>query len=385
MLNDPQSPAPGLLYIDDEAQALKYFRMAFSQKFETFTAGSGEEGLEVLAREGDRIAIVISDQRMPGMLGAEFLGHVRERHPNALRILTTAYSDLDSAIQAVNRGFIYQYVVKPWDVDELSIILLRAADYHRILTERNRLLRLKMTTLQRILCTDRLKWLLIHSRTLSERKQAAFRRALVSFIKAMPATPDLAAVGEGFQRNRFEVGKLVLDEYANASRCLDLMNSWDGAGEGQPLPAHLAEPLEALAARENGEVWSVSDSLRRFLSTLIDSGRLAPAELALTAGDAFAVRLAMSPGESSFDTNGLVREWFALLVGRETPEVSVRFFETLLALSLAGGTLGITVTPAGAPAPTFTLDFAPAAEPDQIEAIVDELYQNFSEADLSAL
>jgi hypothetical protein len=303
-----------------------------------------------------------------------------------LRILTTAYSDLDSAIQAVNRGFIYQYVVKPWDVDELGVILARAADYHRILSERNRLLGLKMTTLQRILCSDRLKWLLIHSRTLSERKQAAFRRALVSFIKAMPASPDLGAISrDGFQRSRFEAGRLVLDEYRNASRCLDLMNSWDGAGEGQPLPEHLAEPLRALAARENGEVWSVSDSLRRFLAALIDGGNLASAELALDAGDAFAIRLAMAPGESSFPTDGLVQDWFGLLVGRETPEMAVRFFETLLALSLAGGTLEITITPAGATAPVRTLGFAPAAEPDQIEAIVDELYRNFSEADLSAL
>ncbi len=58
---------------------------------------------------------MISDQRLPEMLGAEVLGIVREEFPSIVRIITTAYSDLESAIQAVNKGYIYQYVVKPWE------------------------------------------------------------------------------------------------------------------------------------------------------------------------------------------------------------------------------------------------------------------------------
>src|SRR5882757_9521456 len=142
MLTHDSNPTCGILYIDDEEKALKYFRMAFSGKFKVFTASSGKEGIELLRREAKHIGIVLSDQRMPEMLGAEILGIVREEFPTIVRVLTTAYSDLESAIQAVNKGHIYQYVVKPWEIPDLGMVLQRAADYHQVLAERNELLAL---------------------------------------------------------------------------------------------------------------------------------------------------------------------------------------------------------------------------------------------------
>jgi ActR/RegA family two-component response regulator len=156
MLNDQARNKCGVLYIDDEEMALKYFRRALADRFEVFTASSAREGLEVLRREADRIGIILSDQRMPETLGAEVLAAIREEFPSKVRILTTAYSDLKSAIDAVNKGHIYQYVTKPWDTDQLIMVLQRAADYYAVLTERNELLALKMTTLQRLICGDSL-------------------------------------------------------------------------------------------------------------------------------------------------------------------------------------------------------------------------------------
>src|SRR5690606_2127190 len=123
MLNQTPNSACGVLYIDDEEKALKYFRMAYSPDFKVFTASSGQEGIEILRRESKQIGVIISDQRMPEMVGAEVLEIARREFPMIVRILTTAYSDLDSAIQAVNKGHIYQYVVKPWDVDDLRMVL----------------------------------------------------------------------------------------------------------------------------------------------------------------------------------------------------------------------------------------------------------------------
>lgn len=203
----------GVLYIDDEEKALKYFRMALASKFSILTASSGEEGLALLRKEPGKIGIVVSDQRMPGMIGAEVLGAVREEFPQVIRILTTAYSDLDSAILAVNKGHIYQYVVKPWDVTELEMVLQRAADYHQILTERNELLRLKMSTLQRIICCDRIKWMLLEYGCGSESSASAFRNALHSLIRSLAALPPPGRGRETiFRTEQFEPADLIRKE-----------------------------------------------------------------------------------------------------------------------------------------------------------------------------
>lgn len=154
------STSCAILYVDDEDRALKYFRRGFSANQTVHTALSADEGLEILRQHADSIGIIVSDQRMPRKTGVEFLSEVRRAYPRIVRILTTAYSDLDSAIRAVNEGAIYQYVVKPWDLTEFSMVLRRASDYYHILRERDELLALKFGSLQRILLTDRVKTVL---------------------------------------------------------------------------------------------------------------------------------------------------------------------------------------------------------------------------------
>src|SRR4051794_25839859 len=104
-----------VLYIDDEEQSLKYFRKGFEKEFRVLTASSVNEATGIIEREGDLLGVVVTDQRMPGKTGVDLLGQLRQTRSGVVRILATAYSDIDSAIAAVNSGAIYKYVAKPWD------------------------------------------------------------------------------------------------------------------------------------------------------------------------------------------------------------------------------------------------------------------------------
>jgi response regulator RpfG family c-di-GMP phosphodiesterase len=127
---------PRILYIDDEKINLVNFTQTFGRDFQIFTAGNGEEALALLAREGE-MAAVISDQRMPGLTGVDLLFKVRELHPESVRIVITAYTEVPDLIDAINRGHIYKYIVKPWDNDELGVTLKNAVALYG-LTRKNR-------------------------------------------------------------------------------------------------------------------------------------------------------------------------------------------------------------------------------------------------------
>lgn len=151
-----------VLYVDDEEKALKYFQKAFQNEFRILIAQSSQEAEVILQDEMDsKIGIVITDQRMPGETGVELLGRVRRLNPNIVRMLTTAYSDLDSAIEAVNSGAIFKYVVKPWDLRELRGCLMRGMEFFLIQEERDTLLREKISMLERLIVTDRVRSLAI--------------------------------------------------------------------------------------------------------------------------------------------------------------------------------------------------------------------------------
>lgn len=129
----------GVLLVDDEAKALKYFARAFAHRFTVFSAASAAEALEVLATHHEQIGVIVTDQRMPEATGVELLQIVRRRYPQTVRILTTAYSELDLLIQAINSGAIYSFVSKPWQLDDLERTLVGALEHHEAET-RNHLL-----------------------------------------------------------------------------------------------------------------------------------------------------------------------------------------------------------------------------------------------------
>jgi DNA-binding NtrC family response regulator len=103
---------PQVLFVDDEVAVLEALRSALRKAtFAVLTATSATEALKLLK---DRpIDVVVSDERMPGMLGSEFLGYVRQLHPNTIRIMLTGQASLDGAIRAINEGEIYRFLTKP--------------------------------------------------------------------------------------------------------------------------------------------------------------------------------------------------------------------------------------------------------------------------------
>jgi len=103
-----------LLYIDDERDNLELFRLQFGKGYDLITANSAEEGLKVLEEQDGQIAVLLTDERMPGMGGVELLEKVVDRFPDMVRIIVSAYSDSERLLNAINRGRAHEYIVKPW-------------------------------------------------------------------------------------------------------------------------------------------------------------------------------------------------------------------------------------------------------------------------------
>lgn len=120
-----------LLVIDDEPAILSSLQRQFRRNYKVHTATSAEEGLEVM--KGHKIQVIISDQRMPGMKGAEFFDQVKHDYPEAMRLLLTGYADIQAVIEAINEGDIFRYITKPWDPVELETIVREAFERHDLI------------------------------------------------------------------------------------------------------------------------------------------------------------------------------------------------------------------------------------------------------------
>jgi two-component system, probable response regulator PhcQ len=150
-----------ILYVDDEAMALKYFERLVSPMAPVLTAGSVEEGRKVLAEHGAEVAVLVCDQRMPGAHGNELLRHARDYYPGIVRMLTTAYSELGEAIEAINTGEIYRYINKPWELESLRADLKNALELAELRGERDGLMRDKLMAQQSQLLANRLAGLVV--------------------------------------------------------------------------------------------------------------------------------------------------------------------------------------------------------------------------------
>src|SRR5437016_4879856 len=116
---------PAIVAVDDEPAVLaavaRDLRRGFGESYRILRAGSGAEALELLGEmhgRGDQVAMLVADQRMPGMDGTDYLVRARAIYPEAKRLLLTAYADTDAAIQAINEVALDYYLLKPWDPPE---------------------------------------------------------------------------------------------------------------------------------------------------------------------------------------------------------------------------------------------------------------------------
>lgn len=127
-----------LLFVDDESNILSSLKRLFRPLgYRIFTAGGGAEGLEVM--EQNHVDLVISDMRMPEMNGAQFLEKIRAKWPDTMRILLTGYADVTSTIEAINKGEIYRYVSKPWDDNDVVLVVHHALELRNLSMEKKRL------------------------------------------------------------------------------------------------------------------------------------------------------------------------------------------------------------------------------------------------------
>ena len=145
-----------ILFVDDEANTRKYFRRLFGEKFRILEAEDGVQALSVFRQHAGEIGIIVTDQRMPNETGVGFLSKIANDYPDIIKILSTAYSDIDAAIGSVNQGGIFRYMTKPWDIPQLEVTLRRAMEFFTVKRERDALLGAKMQAMGNVLLSSRL-------------------------------------------------------------------------------------------------------------------------------------------------------------------------------------------------------------------------------------
>jgi DNA-binding NtrC family response regulator len=131
--SDPEAARvdpPVVLVVDDEEFVLRALQRLLRPRYEVLTAACPSDALKLL--EAREVQIVMSDQRMPETSGVEFLARVRALYPNSVRILFTGYADVQAAIETINLGKVYGYISKPWDPQQLELMLAQALEHHRL-------------------------------------------------------------------------------------------------------------------------------------------------------------------------------------------------------------------------------------------------------------
>ncbi len=228
-----------ILYVDDEAMALKYFERLVSPLAPVLTATSVDEGRALLDAQGHEIAVLVSDQRMPGARGNELLRHAREHHPTVVRMLTTAYSDIGEAIEAINSGEIYRYIAKPWELEHLRADLRNALDLAALRAERDGLLREKLMVEQARLLGQRIGQLSVLAAALGGRGHEA---AVHTYVRAALAA---GAASPAVDWRRWDHAELQRAEAERAVQIVARVREW-WASWGA-VPAEDAARLAVLA------------------------------------------------------------------------------------------------------------------------------------------
>lgn len=144
-----------ILFVDDEEMALVTFKNLFKTEFTIHTAGSGEAALDLIERHPE-LALVVSDQRMPDMTGIELLRRISVKRPTLIRMLITAYTEIELVIDAINHGKVYRYITKPYNEEELKQTLKQGIERYYLVKERDRLYAEKIETFKKMAQANRL-------------------------------------------------------------------------------------------------------------------------------------------------------------------------------------------------------------------------------------
>ncbi len=145
-----------VLVVDDEPDVLRSVHDLLRIDYEVVTCQQASEALDYLKAASD-VAVILSDQRMPGMTGDELLQQARLIRPETTRLLFTAYADIHAVIAAINQGHVFRYITKPWEAEELESVIRQAVERHDMIVERNQLLGELQTANAKLTEANRLK------------------------------------------------------------------------------------------------------------------------------------------------------------------------------------------------------------------------------------
>ncbi|MEC5128067.1 hybrid sensor histidine kinase/response regulator [Verrucomicrobiales bacterium BCK34] len=243
----------GILYVDDEEKALKYFTESFEDIAPIFTAKSAAEGLEMFRRHQREIGIVLSDQKMPGLSGIEFLEKIRTIDEQPLRILVTAYSDLDLAVEYLNDGLLYSYLTKPWDPADLQTRLKKSLDRFWISRERDKLLRERAVAFQEMLRAEKAASIGILSSGLNHHIRNALT-VVQAFFDMIPM--QLQEEANGKARDDFFWNEYYEKVEEQIGRMISILSNLDeGAGSGsfQNPVLHIKEGIDLIRIIESAD------------------------------------------------------------------------------------------------------------------------------------
>lgn len=146
---------PRVLVVDDEEQNLVIFKTSFRRELKVSTASSAKAAIELIESQDEPFPVIVTDQKMPEMTGVDLLVRVRERWPDSIRMVLTAYTDVDSIIDAINRGNVYKFIYKPWDREELLRTILNAVETFE-LRQRNKALTEELLRAERLATVGRI-------------------------------------------------------------------------------------------------------------------------------------------------------------------------------------------------------------------------------------
>jgi len=272
-----------VLLVDDDVNILAAYSRQLRKNFEIWTASEAEQGFKVLNRE-EGIAVVVSDMRMPGMDGIEFLGAVKSSFPNTTRIMLTGNADQQTAIDAVNEGNIFRFYTKPCPPE----------------------------TLEKAIKAGLLQYnLIVAEKTLLEQTLAGSVKVLVEVL-------SVAA------RESFNTTKLLRDWAKGIAQQLEMSNAWelDVAATLSPI-GQIAVPVEVTAKIQAGDAlttveWETVNRVPEVGSKLIDNiPRLQ------------AVSRIVYFQDKGFDGSGFPNDW---VVGKDIP-LGARILKVLIDLA----------------------------------------------------
>jgi response regulator RpfG family c-di-GMP phosphodiesterase len=293
-----------ILFVDDEANTRKYFRRLFGEKFRILEAEDGLQAMTVFREHAKEIGIIVTDQRMPNETGVGFLSKIAGDYPDIIKILSTAYSDIDAAIGSVNQGGIFRYITKPWDIPQLEVTLRRSMEFFTVKRERDALLAAKMQAMGNVLLASRLAAFALAP--LCARipcKRPA--EAVASFILAGVSGRKDESDDTNFRSPNWSTLHERQVELATALeiRLHESLKPGDlahrAAALAEALTAGGADGLTTSTVAEATRLRSATDPLPRYLSVLL--GRNENAETTRHAVDVLASFIAV------YDADGVIR------------------------------------------------------------------------------